>query len=185
MSSWRCIAATSFPAQRAGLRGAGVCRDRAPPALSKEPDARYSTCKQFAVALGCQFLSGQAPSTEVLLEADAGVNSTWRRASGWGWVAGARFTWSWAATASGASAVWWPIGRRYGSSTTSAGRLAEEGYSSAPRSREVSSPGRSTSEAARSVGTGMRGFARDGIGRGPRRAAIPTSKRSLPARSCW
>ena len=47
-------------------------------ALSKEPDARYPTCKQFAVALGCQFLSGQAPSTEVLLEADAGVECTWR-----------------------------------------------------------------------------------------------------------
>ncbi len=31
------------------------------------------------MALGCQFLSGQAPSTEVLLEANAGVKSTWRQ----------------------------------------------------------------------------------------------------------
>ena len=39
-------------------------------ALSKDPNARFATCGDFAVALGCQLLSAPAPAPEILLEAD-------------------------------------------------------------------------------------------------------------------
>ena len=39
-------------------------------ALSKDPNARFATCADFAVALGCQLLSVPAPAPEILLEAD-------------------------------------------------------------------------------------------------------------------
>ena len=39
-------------------------------ALSKDPNARFATCGDFAVALGCQLLSSPAPAPEILLEAD-------------------------------------------------------------------------------------------------------------------
>jgi hypothetical protein len=39
-------------------------------ALDKDPNRRFATCEEFAVALGCQFLSAPAPLPEILLEAD-------------------------------------------------------------------------------------------------------------------
>jgi hypothetical protein len=39
-------------------------------ALSKDPNARFATCVDFAVALGCQLLSAPAPAPEILMEAD-------------------------------------------------------------------------------------------------------------------
>src|SRR5262249_40548290 len=39
-------------------------------ALSKDPNTRFATCGDFAVALGCQLLRVPAPAPEVLLEAD-------------------------------------------------------------------------------------------------------------------
>jgi serine/threonine protein kinase len=39
-------------------------------ALAKDPNRRYETCTEFAVALGCQLQSAPAPLPEVLLETD-------------------------------------------------------------------------------------------------------------------
>ncbi len=39
-------------------------------ALSKDPNARFATCGDLAVELGCQFISVPPPAPEVLLEAD-------------------------------------------------------------------------------------------------------------------
>ncbi len=39
-------------------------------ALSKDPNARFATCGDFAVALGCQLLSAPAPAPEIQMEAD-------------------------------------------------------------------------------------------------------------------
>jgi serine/threonine protein kinase len=36
--------------------------------LEKDPNRRFSTCSELAVALGCQFLAGPAPLPEILLE---------------------------------------------------------------------------------------------------------------------
>ena len=38
--------------------------------LEKDPNRRFSTCSELAVALGCQFLSGPAPLPEILLETE-------------------------------------------------------------------------------------------------------------------
>jgi hypothetical protein len=38
--------------------------------LEKDPNRRFSTCSELAVALGCQFLAGPAPLPEILLETD-------------------------------------------------------------------------------------------------------------------
>ena len=38
-------------------------------ALAKDPNRRYSSCEEFAVAMGCQFLSAPAPLPEDLLDA--------------------------------------------------------------------------------------------------------------------
>ena len=39
-------------------------------ALSKDPNARFATCGDLAVALGCQFLSAPTPTPEILMETD-------------------------------------------------------------------------------------------------------------------
>jgi serine/threonine protein kinase len=39
-------------------------------ALEKEPNRRFSTCTELAIAMGCQFLSGPAPLPRILLETD-------------------------------------------------------------------------------------------------------------------
>jgi serine/threonine protein kinase/tetratricopeptide (TPR) repeat protein len=39
-------------------------------ALEKDPNRRYASCTEFAVALGCQLLSAPAPLPEILLETD-------------------------------------------------------------------------------------------------------------------
>jgi serine/threonine protein kinase len=39
-------------------------------ALEKDPNRRFSTCTELAVALGCQFLAGPAPLPRVLLETE-------------------------------------------------------------------------------------------------------------------
>jgi serine/threonine protein kinase len=39
-------------------------------ALSKDPNARFDSCGDFAVALGCQLLNTPAPAPEILLETD-------------------------------------------------------------------------------------------------------------------
>ncbi len=38
--------------------------------LEKDPNRRFSTCSELAVALGCQFLAGPIPLPEILLETD-------------------------------------------------------------------------------------------------------------------
>ncbi len=38
--------------------------------LKKDPNQRFSSCSELAVALGCQFLSGPAPLPEILLETE-------------------------------------------------------------------------------------------------------------------
>ena len=38
--------------------------------LEKDPNRRFSTCSELAVALGCQFLSGPAPLPQILLETE-------------------------------------------------------------------------------------------------------------------
>ncbi len=38
--------------------------------LEKDPNRRYSTCTELAVALGCQFLTGPAPLPRILLETE-------------------------------------------------------------------------------------------------------------------
>jgi hypothetical protein len=38
--------------------------------LEKDPNRRFSTCSEFAVALGCQFLAGPVPLPEILLETE-------------------------------------------------------------------------------------------------------------------
>jgi serine/threonine protein kinase len=38
--------------------------------LEKDPNHRFSSCSELAVALGCQFLSGPAPLPEILLETE-------------------------------------------------------------------------------------------------------------------
>ena len=38
--------------------------------LEKDPNQRFSTCTELAVALGCQFLTGPAPLPRILLETD-------------------------------------------------------------------------------------------------------------------
>lgn len=38
--------------------------------LAKDPNRRFSTCAEMAVALGCQFLAGPAPRPEILLETE-------------------------------------------------------------------------------------------------------------------
>ena len=38
--------------------------------LEKDPNRRFSSCSELAVALGCQFLSGPAPLPEILLETE-------------------------------------------------------------------------------------------------------------------
>ncbi len=38
--------------------------------LEKDPNRRFSTCSELAVALGCQFLAGPAPLPEILLETE-------------------------------------------------------------------------------------------------------------------
>ena len=38
--------------------------------LEKDPNRRFSTCTELAVALGCQFLTGPAPLPRILLETD-------------------------------------------------------------------------------------------------------------------
>ncbi len=38
--------------------------------LEKDPNQRFSTCTELAVALGCQFLAGPAPLPEILLETE-------------------------------------------------------------------------------------------------------------------
>jgi len=38
--------------------------------LEKDPNRRFSSCSELAVALGCQFLAGPAPLPEILLETD-------------------------------------------------------------------------------------------------------------------
>ena len=38
--------------------------------LEKDPNQRFSTCSELAVALGCQFLAGPAPLPEILLETE-------------------------------------------------------------------------------------------------------------------
>ena len=38
--------------------------------LQKDPNQRFSSCSELAVALGCQFLSGPAPVPEILLETE-------------------------------------------------------------------------------------------------------------------
>jgi serine/threonine protein kinase len=38
--------------------------------LEKDPNGRYSTCTELAVALGCQFLTGPAPLPRILLETE-------------------------------------------------------------------------------------------------------------------
>ncbi len=39
-------------------------------ALSKDPNARFATCGDFALSLGCQLLNAPVPVAEVLMEAD-------------------------------------------------------------------------------------------------------------------
>jgi serine/threonine protein kinase len=39
-------------------------------ALEKDPNKRFSTCTELAVALGCQFLTGPAPLPQILLETE-------------------------------------------------------------------------------------------------------------------
>jgi serine/threonine protein kinase/tetratricopeptide (TPR) repeat protein len=39
-------------------------------ALEKDPNLRFSTCTELAVALGCQFLTGPAPLPRILLETE-------------------------------------------------------------------------------------------------------------------
>ena len=39
-------------------------------ALEKDPNRRFSTCTELAVALGCQFLTGPAPLPRILLETE-------------------------------------------------------------------------------------------------------------------
>jgi serine/threonine protein kinase len=38
--------------------------------MEKEPNRRFSTCTELAVALGCQFLTGPAPLPQILLETE-------------------------------------------------------------------------------------------------------------------
>ena len=38
--------------------------------LAKDPNSRFASCSELAVALGCQFLSGPAPLPEILLETE-------------------------------------------------------------------------------------------------------------------
>ena len=38
--------------------------------LEKDPNRRFSSCSELAVALGCQFLSGPAPLPEILMETE-------------------------------------------------------------------------------------------------------------------
>ena len=38
--------------------------------LEKDPNRRYSTCTELAIALGCQFLTGPAPFARILLETE-------------------------------------------------------------------------------------------------------------------
>ena len=38
--------------------------------LEKDPNRRFSTCTELAVALGCQFLTGPAPLPQILLETE-------------------------------------------------------------------------------------------------------------------
>ena len=40
-------------------------------ALEKDPNLRFSTCTELAVALGCQFLTGPAPLPRILLETES------------------------------------------------------------------------------------------------------------------
>src|SRR5262249_23829018 len=39
-------------------------------ALAKDPNKRFSTCTELAVALGCQFLTGPAPLPQILMETE-------------------------------------------------------------------------------------------------------------------
>jgi tetratricopeptide (TPR) repeat protein len=48
----------------------GTIRHALTRALSKDPNDRFPTCTDFAVALGCQLLSTPEPAPEILMEAD-------------------------------------------------------------------------------------------------------------------
>jgi serine/threonine protein kinase len=48
-------------------------------ALNKDPNARFATCADFAVSLGCQLLSAPAPVPEILMEADVERMTVGRR----------------------------------------------------------------------------------------------------------
>ena len=39
-------------------------------ALSKDPNARFATCSDFALAIGCHLLNAPAPAPEILMDAD-------------------------------------------------------------------------------------------------------------------
>jgi tetratricopeptide (TPR) repeat protein/tRNA A-37 threonylcarbamoyl transferase component Bud32 len=48
-------------------------------ALDKDPNRRFASCEEFAVALGCQFLSAPPPAPEILrLTAARGMSGQWR-----------------------------------------------------------------------------------------------------------
>ncbi len=44
-------------------------------ALSKDPDRRFPSCEQFALAIGCRLLSRQAVAPDILLEAEAKIST--------------------------------------------------------------------------------------------------------------